>query len=196
MECVPIGTFGLFTALYVPFDLVGRDSELIKKQVSEDIKLLATGLRLMFRDVGFGAKTSSGYGQAKNTVEDGNIILKAKGVQGTAKSQSSVQPPDEPFLKYLNDEGIVKVKFKGSGESGLLSNKEYNEKGQQSGGGSLAEFKEFRRWYGQFGDKWQKELRLKNSSTDWPIWWFESFDELLKVTKEIEKSLLPKEGLQ
>jgi len=196
MECVPIGTSGLFTALYVPYDLVGKGSEMIKKQVSDDISIIATGLSTMFREAGFGAKTSSGYGQAKNAVEDGNIILKAKGIQVTSRNQSSVQPPDKPFEKYLNDDGIVRDEFKGKGESGLLSNKEYNVKGQQSGGGSLAEFKKFRRWYGQYGDKWQKELLLKNSSIDWPIWRFENFDDLFKVAEDIEKSLFPREEAQ
>jgi CRISPR-associated protein Cmr2 len=192
MECVPIDTSGLFTLLYVPYDLTGKDTELAKKQISEDVKLLATGLKTMFRDTGFGAKTSSGYGQAKNAIADGNIVLKAKGIENTSGNQPSSEPPEESFKKYLTNKGIVKDEFKGSGDAGLLSNPEYHEKNQQSGSGSFSEFKRFRRWYDQNGEKWQKELRLKNTSTGWPTWSFDSFDTLLKVTEKIE----PREGLQ
>jgi len=193
MESVPIDTSGLFTALYVPYNIIGNDVEM-KNQVAKDIELIATGLKAMFRDCGFGAKTSSGYGQAKNELECGNIVLKAKGIEFISKDQPSASPPEETFRKYINDEGIVKDEFKGHSETGLLSNREYNEKGQGFVGGSLAEFKKFRHWYGHHGEKWQKELRLKNASTDWPTWNFDSFDNLLRVTEEIDKSLLAKEG--
>lgn len=196
MECVPIGTSGLFTALYVPFDNVGKDSELNKKQVSEDIKLLTKSLKEMFRDYGFGAKTSSGYGQAKNELDTGSIILRAKGIEVKSKNQPLIQPPEEPFLKYLNDEGNVKDEFRGGGEADLLSTKEYKRKGQASGGGSLSEFKKFRRWYGNYGEKWQNELRLKITSDDWPTWKFESFDRFLKAGEEIEKTLSSREDSQ
>ena len=196
MECVPVGTSGLFTALYFPFYNVGKDSELIKKQVLDDIKLIAEGLKGMFRDYGFGAKTSSGYGKAKNEIDSGRIKLRVKGINVESKNQPSIKPPEETFLKYLDDDGIVKDEFKGGGDAGLLSNKEYNEKGQASGGGSLAEFKTFRRWYGQYGEKWQNELRLKNTFNDWPTWNFNSLDDLLNVAEEIETSLLAREDQQ
>jgi len=196
MECVPKGVSGLFSLLYVPFDLIGKGDEEIRGQVGKDILLIARGLKTMFRECGFGAKTSSGFGIAKSELTDGKLILKVKGMESGKKEDPKCQPPEEAYKKYLNEDGSVKEEFKGSGESGLLSNKEYNEKGQQSGGGSLAEFKKFRRWYDRFGDKWQKELGLKNSSIDWPIWRFENFNELLEITKEIEKSLIPKEDPQ
>jgi len=64
-ESVPEGTRGGFTLLYVSFDLIGKDDADTRKQVAEDLQLVATGLQAMFRTYGFGAKTSSGFGLAR-----------------------------------------------------------------------------------------------------------------------------------
>lgn len=64
-ESVPEGTRGVFTLLYVPFDLIGKDEQETRKQVAEDLQLVAIGLQAMFRTYGFGAKTSSGFGLAR-----------------------------------------------------------------------------------------------------------------------------------
>lgn len=80
MESVPKDTVGLFTLLYVPFDLIGKDEREIKKQVAEHIQLICRGLKVMFLTYGFGAKTSSGHGVAKPELVDGKLILKVKGM--------------------------------------------------------------------------------------------------------------------
>jgi len=193
-ESVPVDTKGVFLLLYIPFDMVGVNKNETKIQIVSDLNLICEGLRAMFTIYGFGAKTSSGYGIAKPDLTEGRLILKAKDIEAGKKEEPKCQPPEEAFEKYLNEDGSVKDKFKGGGEAGLLSNTEYNERGQQSGGGSLREFKRFRRWYGQYGEKWEKELRSMSSHAEWPTWWFESFDELLNKTKEIERALFPKEA--
>ena len=197
-ESVPAGTYGVFTLLYVPFDLIGNEEKEIKKQVSRHILLIARGLKAMFRDYGFGAKTSSGFGIAKSELTGGKLVLKAKtqGIQINQKEEEKIQEPEKAFMKYLNEDGTVKEKFRGSGETGLLSNPEYIAKGQQLGGGSFNEFKKFRRWYIEFGEQWQKHARSeKTIGPEWPTRTFESFDELLNVAKKIEKSLKSKEEM-
>jgi len=77
-ECVPAGTSGVFTLLYVPIDRVGRSLPgAIEQEAKADMEAVARGVRAMLTQYGFGAKTSSGYGVAD--------IL---------KNQSQVVPPD------------------------------------------------------------------------------------------------------
>ncbi|RLB37493.1 MAG: CRISPR-associated protein [Deltaproteobacteria bacterium] len=70
-ECVPAGTSGIFTLLYVPLDAGPKD------EATADFKAVARGVRAMLTTYGFGAKTSSGYG-----------------VADVLKNQSQIVPPD------------------------------------------------------------------------------------------------------
>jgi len=197
MESVPIGTSGLFTILYVPFDLVGKEEKRIKEQVAVDIKLICKGLEAMFTDYGFGAKTSSGFGIAKQNLADGAITLKVHGLKANQKEIEKPQLPKKAYEKYLSKDGSVKDEFRGSGEAGLLSNKEYGKKGQQLGGGGRDEFKGFRHWYGAHGEQWQKHLKSKDApAPEWPIWTFTDFEELVKLADQIESSLNQQEESQ
>ncbi len=77
-ECVPVGTPGVFTLLYVPLDRVGKVSQdEIEAEAQKDLKAVARGVCAMLTRYGFGAKTSSGYG-----------------VADVLKDQSQVVPPD------------------------------------------------------------------------------------------------------
>jgi len=198
IESVPIGTSGIFTLLYVPFDLIEKEEKEIKKQVSRDILLIAKGLEAMFRDFGFGAKTSSGFGIAKPELTDGKLVLKVEGVEISQKEDIKIQEPEEAFKKYLNEDGSVKEEFKkGSGEAGLLSNTQYGKIKDQLSGGSLSEFKKLRRWYSNYGELWQKHIAVEQTpEPKWPVWCFESFGELLGKAEEIEKVLRSKEVSQ
>lgn len=68
IECVPEGTSGTFTLLYVPLDRGDGKDPL--PQAGEDMALVARGIAAMFTEYGFGAKTSSGFGVAKPEVKD------------------------------------------------------------------------------------------------------------------------------
>ena len=59
-ECVPAGTKGTFTLLYVP--LFGP--EVTEEEAKADLKAVARGVKAMMTRYGFGAKTSSGFGVA------------------------------------------------------------------------------------------------------------------------------------
>lgn len=76
-ESVPQDAEGVFTLLYVPFDVIGDEREGIRQQVAEDIKLVAQGLKEMFRTSGFGAKTSSGFGLANGDLKEVRLEIRA-----------------------------------------------------------------------------------------------------------------------
>lgn len=184
MECVPEGTSGIFNILYIPYDLIGKDENEIKNQVIGHIILVIKGIAAMFRDYGFGAKTSSGYGIARPNLTDGELALRTKNMKAAKDKTTKLETPEKSFEKYLTEDGRPKEEFLGSGEAGLLSTSEYVRKGQELGGGSQAEFKKFRRWYGAFGEGWQKHIASGKAPCEvWPKWTFNSFDELLNLTR-------------
>jgi len=187
IESVPEGTSGVFSIIYVPYDLVGKDdNETMNQEVIGHILLVIKGTVAMFKDYGFGAKTSSGYGIARQDLADGELILKAKNVEAVKDKMRKLEPPEASFKKYLADDGEAKKEFLGSGEAGLLSTSEYSKKAQEIGGGSLAEFKKFRRWYGAFGEEWQKHINSGDARcNEWPKWTFSSFDELLDLAEDV-----------
>ena len=71
-ETVPEGTEGIFTLLYVPLDLIGKEHKDIEAKVLDDFSLVAGGIKEMMSDYGFGAKTSSGFGLAES--KNGKVI--------------------------------------------------------------------------------------------------------------------------
>ena len=105
------------------------------------------------------------------------------------EKKSKLNLPEESFKKYLNEDGTVKDQFKGTGKVGLLSNTEYTKRGQELGGGSLSEFKKFRRWYQTRGKEWQDYIQSKSVPAKWPTWEFSNFNELMNKTEEIIKIL-------
>ncbi len=73
-ECVPAGTEGTLTLLYMPLDNGPADEATCKA----DLKAVAQGIRAMLTVYGFGAKTSSGYGVAE--VERDASRVQANGI--------------------------------------------------------------------------------------------------------------------
>lgn len=68
-ESVPEGSEGIFTLLYVPFDRIGEDEKETRNQLAGDLASVTQGIQAMFRTHGFGAKTSSGFGLAREDVK-------------------------------------------------------------------------------------------------------------------------------
>ncbi|MCC7130141.1 MAG: hypothetical protein B6D39_00320 [Anaerolineae bacterium UTCFX2] len=63
-ESIPANAEGTFSLLYVPFDLIGKAENEIRRQIFADLQLVTAGLEALFTVYGFGAKTSSGFGLA------------------------------------------------------------------------------------------------------------------------------------
>jgi CRISPR-associated protein Cmr2 len=75
-EDVPAGATGTFTLLYVPFDRIGEDAAETRRQVAADLNLITEGVQAMMTLYGFGAKTSSGFGLAREQTEgEGRFVL-------------------------------------------------------------------------------------------------------------------------
>jgi CRISPR-associated protein Cmr2 len=185
-EVVPAKSTGLFSLLYVPFYISDEEKSHVNDKIAFDIDLVAKGLKSMFLTYGFGAKTSSGFGIAKNDLIEGKIILKSK--YATVSVHEDVKPPENALLKYLNEDGTLRDSFKNA--DGKLITNITGEKISQIGGGSLKEFRLFKNWYKDNGHKWQKHLQSKNeTSPEWPNWSFKTFDELIDVAKDISQKL-------
>lgn len=80
LECVPEGAKGVFSLLYVPFDLIGQDSVSVKDEAGRHLRYLAPAIREMFLTYGFSARCTSGYGVAKDEI------------QGTVKTWAGGKP--------------------------------------------------------------------------------------------------------
>ena len=185
-ESVPAGAKGTFTLLYVPFDRIGKGENETRQQSLADLRLIAEGLQAMFTLYGFGAKTSSGFGVAEDAVEDGVLVYNLPDVVCPQAESSQVPKPDDAYLKYLGEDGKIRPEFEGSGEGGLMSNREYKNEGQSLGGGSLSEFKAFRQWYVQHGEQWQKNRAAENEETAFSSCPFASFHELSETISQME----------
>jgi len=67
MEIVPEGKNRCLKLLYFPFDLLGEDKEIVKKEMKEDLLIICNALKLLFEEYGISAKRTSGYGAAEIT---------------------------------------------------------------------------------------------------------------------------------
>ncbi len=89
-ESVPAGTTGVFTLLYIPFDLIGKDEQETSKQIGGELQIVAKGLQAMFRTHGFGAKTNSGFGLARESLQNVRLEIRAP----------EIQKPSEPPISF------------------------------------------------------------------------------------------------
>lgn len=71
LEAVMKDSQAVFALAYIPL----FTSRNIYSEVTEDLKALAEGIQAMMTVYGFGAKTSSGFGVAKNDVSHGKLSL-------------------------------------------------------------------------------------------------------------------------
>lgn len=77
-ECVPAGAKGTFSLLYVPFDLIGKPENEVKTQAKEDLSRVAEAASAMILTYGFSAKRTSGYGTARDEIENGVVRTRAR----------------------------------------------------------------------------------------------------------------------
>jgi len=85
LETVPAGASGIFTLLYLPFDLMDRMEEAVP-EVREDLRALGEAIVIMMRVHGFSSKSTRGFGQAHLKVSgvdepEGVVALKGVGRQ-------------------------------------------------------------------------------------------------------------------
>ncbi|TYC00858.1 MAG: hypothetical protein FXF54_01675 [Kosmotoga sp.] len=180
IESIPSSANSKFSLLYVPFDLTGKKEEESMRQMLEDLKLIVEGIKAMFTVYGFGAKTSSGYGIARNIVKNGKVYTD---MSTKIKEENEAIELPENFRKYLNENGTVKSELVDNTTGTLLSNKKFQKKKTEHGFQSGNEFSQFKRWYEENGESYMNSLSVKDSSHN--VGEFTSFAELIDLTKVI-----------
>ncbi len=83
IETVPPGASGVFTVLYLPFDLMDRTIKEAAPEVREDLRTLGEAIVIMMRVHGFSSKGSRGFGQAQlkvSGVDEPEGVVALKGV--------------------------------------------------------------------------------------------------------------------
>lgn len=102
MECVPVGATGELRMLYAPFGPSERSEADRRREIAEDLEVLAQGVRAMLTVYGFGAKTSSGFGTTEDRLAGKGKLAIRDQLTGRATPASislEAQPPNLP--RYL-----------------------------------------------------------------------------------------------
>jgi len=99
IESVPENAQGVFSLLYVPFDLLGKPVNEIKTEVAEDLGLICKALKEMMLTYGFSAKKGDGFGIIK---DDFNI-------PGYPEPSLSIRLADVETCKFNNFTELTKV---------------------------------------------------------------------------------------
>ena len=198
-ESVPIGTTGVFTLLYIPFDGSYQNDEQNRSQAANDLQLVTRGLQAMFRTYGFGAKTSSGFGLAKENVSAGTLKLRATGFE-VQKTQEPAAPqhaaqslpryleaPDRLKSEYLNADGTFR-------ERPEVELKKMNKSDRQM-------YDKAKSWWEREGKQLAEAAKQPAVKTilpepsslavsfQGPKWSFSSFERLTELAKEVVNKL-------
>lgn len=110
-ESVRDANSGVFSLLYVPFDCIGGDEAEIRAEVAADLPLVAQALQAMLTTYGFGAKTSSGFGVARETV-NGTLTVRAEVVSPASQPTLPAAPSRDPSLpRHFAAPGVLKREY-------------------------------------------------------------------------------------
>lgn len=107
MECVPQEAKGELFLLYVPFGASEQTEAEKHQEVAEDLEVLAQGIKAMLTTYGFGAKTSSGFGTAKDQLAgEGKLYIRADLPNGDAPAGDVLPEQQQSQLpRYLEAPG-------------------------------------------------------------------------------------------
>jgi CRISPR-associated protein Cmr2 len=155
-----------------------------------DLKLVAEGLRALFTVYGFGAKTSSGFGLAQETVKEGTLSLRAE-----PPPPEATPAPTQDLPRYLEAPNRLKPAYRNpDGSFRYLSE---------------VELKTMKKADRQLYDKakawWEREGKALAESavepksetpampaapeTTWPSWPFVTFDELATLANQVAQQV-------
>lgn len=87
-EVVPAGAKGVFSLLYVPFDLIGEPEKKVVRRAIDDLKLMVKAIQKLFLEYGFSAKRTTGWGVAKNVFERDESLLFISKIDHLVKEKS------------------------------------------------------------------------------------------------------------
>ncbi len=194
-ESVPVNAQGTFTLLYVPFDRIGEDETQTRKQVTQDLQVLAEGVRAMFRVYGFSAKRTSGFGLAEEDRLNGVMQIRveelAQRVTPAKLSQAIAQPelpryliaPNQLKHEYLNPDGT----FRERSEAELKAMKKADRQ----------EYEKAKKWREREGKSRAEaaetppapDTPTEPSKPQWLTRSFTSFNELVQVAEAVAAQL-------
>lgn len=201
-ECVPAGATGTFSLLYVPFDRIGQDEAQTRAEAAADLRLVAEAVAAMFCDYGFGAKTSSGFGVARNTVQDGQLTVRAEvATPAPQPSPPAASPAAPPLAKYLAAPGQLKVEY--LNPDGTFRERTAAELGRLSKSDKQA-YEKARKW-------WESEGKMLASqppspaptpleptpaepAPSWLSRSFDTFQDLAQATEAVAQALVTEGG--
>lgn len=132
LECVPAGTKGAFTLLYFPFDRIGENVEETRRQVATDLKLVVEGIQAMMTVYGFGAKISSGFGIAADSLRDGHLLVVGIDTPRETPPDTAIVQPSSALPRYLSAPGQLHADFQ-SADGSLVSEADYQQKIESRG---------------------------------------------------------------
>jgi CRISPR-associated protein Cmr2 len=193
LECVPIGAEGIFSLLYVPFDLIGQDEAEIRRQAAEDLRLVAEAIRAMMLTYGFSAKRTSGYGTAQERVNDGFVQIRIEAAQTPSASAPTATEP--PLPKYLQAPGKLKDEY--LNPDGTFRERSQVELAQMTKA-QRQEYEKAKKWWEREGKALAGQPPAQAAAeapaeAPKPTWPKHEFDSLGKLT-EIAKALLEEQG--
>ncbi len=197
LECVPAGAKGTFSLLYVPFDLIGREEGEIRKQAAGDLQLVAAAVKEMMLTYGFSAKRTSGYGVAKESVENGVLQVRAEEVTPPQPLAAVPQASSQQLPKYLAAPGRLKDEY--LNPDGTFRERDQTEVNAMTKT-QRQEYEKAKKW-------WEREDQTRaegppaepkpEAAPPAPQWFkreFSTFDELVSRVGEAQKALLEQKG--
>jgi CRISPR-associated protein Cmr2 len=190
-ETVPRDSEGYFTLLYVP------RSNVTTSEMTEDISKTTQALRAMFRTYGFGAKTSSGFGVAREECK-GILRLKTTDPVPVPVQQEPEPPPDLP--RYLSAPNQLHPDFQAD-DGSLKSEAEYRalieSRGQKYGKKNKLLYDKAKNWWEREGSLLaeQKREELEPGTKAKPVLprlterEFDSFSQMAHKVEELAEAL-------
>lgn len=200
------GAIGNFTLLYVPFDCIGEDKKVVYEQIAQDLSVAAKGLQAMFRIYGFGAKTSSGFGYAKEAVAHGSLRLRVKideayKVETAAPSSQPSPPlpryleaPDRLKLEYLTSEGTFRERTEAELKRMSKADRQVYDKAKNWWHNKRKQLAEASK-QATSNEQAAQETQLQAKPIVWPTYSFEDFAQLVECAKERAEELRKRGGM-
>lgn len=193
-ESVPSHQKGIFSFLYIPFDRIGQDEQETRRQLVEDLRVLAEGLRAMFLTYGFSAKRSNGYGLANPQVQDGTLKIKIEDSESLSSSVTKSPDSSQPLPKYLIAPNKLKPEY--LNPDGTFRERSQSELNSMTKS-QRQEYEKAKKWWEREG----KELagreevshppaQATTAERTWMTRKFSTFDELVEKANEIQEILI------
>jgi CRISPR-associated protein Cmr2 len=191
-ECAPQDAAGTFTLLCVPFDLLGKVRN-PSDEAAEDLRLVTIGLQAMFREHGFSAKRTSGFGVAREKVEEGLLEMRVEGPALGEKPGPAAEGPAQPLPKYLAAPGRLKPEY--LNDDGTF--RERNDAALKVASKSARqEYDKAKKWWEREGKALASQsLPLEPQASEappakqWVRREFSSFDQLVRIAEELAPEL-------